>query len=179
MYSTVALHCRSLAFGVYLYALLWDGGAYLRLSSSSSGAVGETRSDSTRHSPPQHPPPGKHPAEQIDTHPPAVQPGVNIAAQHCSPKRLQLDFYHFCCNKSPPLMKWLIKLRGFTNCVTSALRYLHVRPDCAFDSIYDLNYLVFCSSALLAKSACHFILLVNITSLFKPIVQTWIWTSLF
>lgn len=64
MYSTVTLHCHPLGFSLYLDALLWDGGAYLRLSSGS--AVGETRIDLTRHSTP-HPPPGKHPAERLPT----------------------------------------------------------------------------------------------------------------
>lgn len=61
MYSTVTLHPFP-GSSVYLDALLWDGGAYLKLSSSS--AVGETRIDLTRHRT-AHPPPEKHPADRL------------------------------------------------------------------------------------------------------------------
>lgn len=128
-------------------AMRWR--AYLRLSSSS--AVGETRSDLTRHSTP-HPPPGNHPAEQIPTD--------LLSECHCHTSAL---FPRGCCSvsitfaeKVPPLMKWLIKVRGFANCVTSSLRYLiHVRLANVIDSISDLKWLVLCCSALLAHSACE------------------------
>lgn len=62
----------------------------------------------------------------------------------------------FTEKKSPRLIKWLIKLRGFTNCVTSSLKYsIHVPLANVIDSDYGLELLVFCSAALLANPACE------------------------